>query len=201
MTSASSEICVAQVSLQANAPSSRRKLLRTSNLAVNARDAKPQGGPIVIAARPETVALAHGRLQPGKYVCLSLTDTGEGMDEDTLARPIDPFFTTKETGKGTGLGLPMVHGLAEHSGGQLILRSQKGRGTTAELWLPVAKKTEEATEAKAPAQVPAKGGGWIRTSGYRGRRPASGRSLRAQRVETDAAKREFGSDSCLFAPP
>jgi hypothetical protein len=146
---------VAQVSLQANAPSSRRKLLRTSNLAVNARDAKPQGGPIVIAARPETVALAHGRLQPGKYVCLSLTDTGEGMDEDTLARPIDPFFTTKETGKGTGLGLPMVHGLAEHSGGQLILRSQKGRGTTAELWLPVAKKTEEATEAKAPAQVPA----------------------------------------------
>jgi len=126
------------------------------NLAVNARDAMPQGGPIVIAARPETVALAHGRLQPGEYVCLSLTDSGEGMDEDTLARAIDPFFTTKETGKGTGLGLPMVHGLAEHSGGQLILRSQKGRGTTAELWLPVAKKTEEATEAEAPAQVPAK---------------------------------------------
>jgi hypothetical protein len=126
------------------------------NLAVNARDAMPQGGPIVIAARPETVAFAHGRLQPGEYVCLSLTDTGEGMDEDTLARAIDPFFTTKETGKGTGLGLPMVHGLAEHSGGQLILRSQKGRGTTAELWLPVAKKTEEATEAEAPAQVPAK---------------------------------------------
>src|SRR5258708_5982446 len=56
------------------------------NLAVNARDAMPRGGPIVIAARPETIALAHGRLQPGKYVCLSLTDTGEGMDEDTLAR-------------------------------------------------------------------------------------------------------------------
>ena len=126
------------------------------NLAVNSRDAMPQGGPIVIAARPETVALAHGRLQPGEYVCLSLTDTGEGMDEDTLARAIDPFFTTKETGKGTGLGLPMVHGVAELSGGQLILRSQKGRGTTAELWLPAAKKTEKATEAEAPAQVPAK---------------------------------------------
>jgi PAS domain S-box-containing protein len=126
------------------------------NLAVNARDAMPRGGSIVIAARPETVALAHGRLQPGEYVCLSLTDAGEGMDEDTLARAIDPFFTTKEVGKGTGLGLPMVHGLAEHSGGQLILRSQKGRGTTAELWLLVAKKTAKAAEAKAPAQVPAK---------------------------------------------
>jgi signal transduction histidine kinase len=87
------------------------------NLAVNARDAMPQGGPIVIAARPKTIALARGRLQPGEYVCISVTDTGEGMDEDTLARAIDPFFTTKEVGKGTGLGLPMVHGLAEHSGG------------------------------------------------------------------------------------
>jgi PAS domain S-box-containing protein len=126
------------------------------NLAVNARDAMPEGGPLVIAGRPETVALAHGRLQPGEYVCLSLTDTGEGMDEDTLAKAIDPFFTTKEVGKGTGLGLPMVHGLAEYSGGQLLLRSRKGQGTTAELWLPVAKKTEKAAEAEAPAQVPAK---------------------------------------------
>ena len=126
------------------------------NLAVNARDAMPEGGPVVIAARPETIALAHGRLQPGEYVCLSLTDTGEGMDEDTLAKAIDPFFTTKEVGKGTGLGLPMVHGLAEQSGGQLILRSRKGQGTTAELWLPVAKKTEKAAEAEAPGQVPAK---------------------------------------------
>jgi PAS domain S-box-containing protein len=126
------------------------------NLAVNARDAMPQGGVIVIAARRETVARAHGRLQPGEYVCLSLTDTGEGMDDDTLARAIDPFFTTKEMGKGTGLGLAMVHGLAEHSGGRLILTSQRGRGTTAELWLPVAKKTAKATEAETPARVPAK---------------------------------------------
>ncbi|HWZ52111.1 MAG TPA: ATP-binding protein [Granulicella sp.] len=77
------------------------------NLAVNARDAMPEGGPVVITARPETVALAHGRLRPGEYVCLSLTDTGEGMDEDTLAKAIDPFFTSKEVGKGTELGLPM----------------------------------------------------------------------------------------------
>jgi PAS domain S-box-containing protein len=126
------------------------------NLAVNARDAMPEGGPIVISARPETVALAHGSLQPDAYVCVSLTDSGEGMDQDVLARAIDPFFTTKEVGKGTGLGLPMVHGLVEHSGGQLILTSQKGQGTTVELWLPVAKKTEKAAEAEAPAQVPAK---------------------------------------------
>jgi CheY-like chemotaxis protein len=126
------------------------------NLAVNARDAMPEGGPVVIAARPETVALGHGRLQPGEYVCLSLTDTGEGMDEDTLGRAIDPFFTTKEVGKGTGLGLPMVHGLAEHSGGQLVLRSRKGQGTTAELWFPVVEKTEKAAEAEASAQGPAK---------------------------------------------
>jgi PAS domain S-box-containing protein len=126
------------------------------NLAVNARDAMPQGGRVVIAARPESVACAHTRLQRGQYVCLSLTDTGMGMDKDTLARAIDPFFTTKEIGKGTGLGLPMVHGLAEQSGGQLVLRSEKGQGTTAELWLPVAEKTADATEAEAPAQVPAR---------------------------------------------
>src|ERR1700730_4250625 len=125
------------------------------NLAVNARDAMPEDGPVVIAARPETVALAHGRLQPGEYVCLSLTDPGDGMDEDTLAKAIDPFFTTKEVGKGTGLGLPMVHGLAEHSGGQLVLTSQQGRGTTAEIWLPVAKKTEEAADVQVHAEIPA----------------------------------------------
>jgi PAS domain S-box-containing protein len=126
------------------------------NLAVNARDAMPQGGPVVIAARSETLSSAQGSLQPGEYVCLSVTDTGEGMDEETIAWAIDPFFTTKEVGKGTGLGLPMVHGLAQHSGGQLILTSQHGRGTTAELWLPVAKKTEDATEAAVPARAPAR---------------------------------------------
>jgi PAS domain S-box-containing protein len=125
------------------------------NLAVNARDAMPKGGSIIIDARQETIAPGHGRLQPGEYVCLSVKDTGEGMDGETLARAIDPFYTTKDAGKGTGLGLPMVHGLAELSGGQLVLTSEKGRGTTAELWLPRAKKTEEAIEAKAPAQAPA----------------------------------------------
>src|SRR6202035_698275 len=93
-------------------------------------------GSIVIAARPETVALGHGRLQPGEYVCLSLTDTGEGMDEDTLAKAIDPFFTTKEVGKGTGLGLPMVLGIIHGHQGHLTIDSAPGRGPCAALSLP-----------------------------------------------------------------
>ena len=73
-------------------------------------------------------------------MCLSVTDTGEGMDEETLARSIEPFFTTKGIGKGTGLGLSMVHGFAEQMGGRLLLKSRKGEGTRAELCLPVAMK-------------------------------------------------------------
>ncbi len=132
------------------------------NLAVNARDAMPEGGGIVIAARQETVAGGPpGSLAPGPYVCLSVTDEGEGMDEETLGRAMEPFFTTKGVGKGTGLGLSMVHGLAGQSGGRLVLRSSRGQGTTAELWLPVAEATaepsapvEEAVRADAAAGRP-----------------------------------------------
>ena len=121
------------------------------NLMVNARDAMPKGGPIVVAARSETVTAEHARLRPGSYVCLSVTDSGEGMDEATLAKAIDPFFTTKEVGKGTGLGLPMVHGLVHELGGQLILKSKKGEGTTVELWLPIAEKVQiPATKSPPP---------------------------------------------------
>ena len=110
------------------------------NLAVNARDAMPNGGSITIAARQETVKEGNSRgMKPGPYICLSVADTGEGMDETTLARAAEPFFTTKGVGKGTGLGLSMIHGFAEQSGGRLILKSQKGQGTIAEIWLPVAK--------------------------------------------------------------
>jgi len=109
------------------------------NLAVNARDAMPDGGVITIDAWPQTVdEQAAGGLPPGDYVKLLVRDTGFGMDLDTLARASEPFFTTKGIGKGTGLGLSMVHGLAEQSGGRLMLHSRPGEGTTAELWLPVA---------------------------------------------------------------
>ena len=111
------------------------------NLATNARDAMPQGGRILIQAQErlgEEVGAPDRPLAPGRYVCLAITDEGEGMDEATLALAVDPFFTTKGVGKGTGLGLSMVHGLAEQLGGRLLLKSEKGVGTTAELWLPVA---------------------------------------------------------------
>lgn len=96
----------------------------------------PSGGDLTIAVRAETIG-AHASLSPGDYVSISVSDTGAGMDEQTLARAIDPFFTTKPAGQGTGLGLSMVHGLAAQSGGMLSLQSAVGRGTTATLLLPV----------------------------------------------------------------
>jgi PAS domain S-box-containing protein len=111
--------------------------LAVMNLAVNARDAMPNGGRILIAARRAQVQL-QSDLAPGEYVCLSITDEGEGMDEHTLSQAIDPFFTTKGVGKGTGLGLSMAAGMAEQFGGKLRLKSVVGEGTTVTLWLPVA---------------------------------------------------------------
>ncbi|EJM48675.1 PAS domain S-box [Pseudomonas sp. GM33] len=113
--------------------------LAVLNLATNARDAMPDGGTISFSARNREVTdTATSSLAPGRYVCLSIADTGEGMDETTLVSAMDPFFTTKGVGKGTGLGLSMVHGFIEQLGGRFILKSQKDHGTTAELWLPVA---------------------------------------------------------------
>jgi CheY-like chemotaxis protein len=107
------------------------------NLVVNARDAMPEGGQITIAGREEHLGEHNPlALPPGHYVCLAVSDTGAGMDEATLQHAIEPFFTTKGVGKGTGLGLPMVHGLAEQSGGRLRLSSRPGEGTTVEMWLP-----------------------------------------------------------------
>ncbi|WP_065751266.1 MHYT domain-containing protein [Bradyrhizobium paxllaeri] len=108
--------------------------LAVLNLAVNARDAMTaSGGTISIAAREEQ---AIDGLAEGRYVALSVSDTGSGMDEETLKHAQEPFFTTKGVGKGTGLGLSMVKGLAEQSGGVLMLKSRIGEGTTAEIWLP-----------------------------------------------------------------
>lgn len=126
------------------------------NLTVNARDAMQEGGLITIASRKQHVSEEQiPGLAPGHYVCLSVTDTGEGMDEQTLARAAEPFFTTKGVGKGTGLGLSMVHGFAEQSGGRLILKSTKGVGTTAELWLPVADANSVRVESPEEVSFPA----------------------------------------------
>jgi PAS domain S-box-containing protein len=102
------------------------------NLMVNARDAMPEGGDIILSARERGIPTSSDGLKPGRYICLTVTDSGEGMDKVTLERATEPFFTTKGLGKGTGLGLSMVHGLAQQSGGQFFLKSQQGEGTTAE---------------------------------------------------------------------
>jgi nitrogen-specific signal transduction histidine kinase/CheY-like chemotaxis protein len=122
------------------------------NLAVNSRDAMPEGGDLAIALNH-----AHGQSEGlvGHFLVVSVTDTGMGMSPQTLESAIEPFFSTKELGKGTGLGLSMVHGLAIQLGGKLKLKSALGKGTTAELWLPVAEYAarEEAVEEAVP--VPA----------------------------------------------
>jgi len=114
------------------------------NLAMNARDAMPEGGPLCISAEDRTIGEGDvPGLAPGRYVCLAVRDEGEGMDETTLSRATEPFFTTKGVGKGTGLGLSMVHGLAEQSGGTLQIESEPANGTTMRVWLPVATINEE----------------------------------------------------------
>ena len=118
------------------------------NLAVNARDAMPSGGQIIVAAREETIKQDQF-LKPGAYACLTIRDEGTGMDEETLKRAVEPFFTTKEPGKGTGLGLSMVHGIAQQSGGRLVLKSRKGEGTTAEIWIPIARSDVRAAAQEA----------------------------------------------------
>jgi len=109
------------------------------NLATNARDAMPLGGRILISAVDSLKGHPiPAQLTGQRYVSLSVSDNGHGMDSETLAQATEPFFTTKGVGKGTGLGLSMVHGLAEQLGGCLMLSSEQGRGTTAQLWLPLA---------------------------------------------------------------
>ena len=117
------------------------------NLAINSRDAMPNGGTITISLAKHTIAGGHPTsLPPGPYACLVVADTGLGMDEATLARATEPFFTTKGIGKGTGLGLSMVDGLTAQSGGKLIVQSTAGRGTTMELWFPITTMVDGATE-------------------------------------------------------
>jgi signal transduction histidine kinase len=108
------------------------------NLALNARDAMSGGGKLVISARREAVAAGDvPGLTAGDYICISECDNGAGMDEATMARAAEPFFTTKDAGAGTGLGLSMVDGLVAQSGGAMRIKSRLEIGTTIELWLPI----------------------------------------------------------------
>ena len=123
------------------------------NLAVNARDAMPDGGTLRFEAEEEVFVEGQG-LKAGTYVRFAMTDSGSGMSAATLARAMEPFFTTKGVGKGTGLGLAMVQGLAVQSGGKFVLTSSEGSGTCAALWLPLAEHAAEGAPAAAPSTAP-----------------------------------------------
>jgi PAS domain S-box-containing protein len=127
------------------------------NLVVNARDAMPRGGrlDVEIAVRVLEGALAVGAetVPSGTYVVLTVRDTGSGMDRETLARVFEPFFTNKERGKGTGLGLAMVHGIVQQNGGQVFVQSVLGNGTTFEIYLPRTEGEPDGAEEK-PASAP-----------------------------------------------
>jgi CheY-like chemotaxis protein len=110
------------------------------NIAINARDAMPDGGKLTIetgnAFLDDTYCKNHAEIRPGQYVMIALTDIGEGMNSDVVSRAFDPFFTTKPAGKGTGLGLSQVYGFVRQSRGHIKIYSEIGAGTTVKIYLP-----------------------------------------------------------------
>jgi len=152
------------------------------NIAVNARDAMPDGGKLTIETGntylDEEYAAAHEEVSPGQYVLLAATDTGTGMSSETIAHALEPFFTTKESGKGTGLGLSQVYGFVKRSGGHIKLYSERGQGTTVKIYLP------RSSSESNPERVPDRSASII---------PGNGETVLL--VEDDAEVREFSASA------
>lgn len=131
------------------------------NLVINARDAMPEGGSLTIEAAyidlGDAEAASAGGLPAGPYVRVSVTDTGSGMTPEVVARAFDPFFTTKDVGKGSGLGLSMVYGFVNQSGGAARILSERGHGTTVELYLPPSRTVAIGDDAPPMAESAAGG--------------------------------------------
>jgi CheY-like chemotaxis protein len=128
------------------------------NLAVNARDAMPNGGKLTIETAncylDDRYAAENADVKPGQYVMIAVTDTGHGMPPEVLAQAFDPFFTTKPAGKGTGLGLSQLHGFVKQSGGHVKIYSEPERGTCIKLYLPRFNNVEAPVVASAPSLKP-----------------------------------------------